>query len=566
MKTTSAVLLLILPLFSALMGGAQEAVQEWRYSLRPGDHLIYSETIHRVTESSKIRSEVELNFSTHVLAVAEVSNGVAVGTQRNRRDAQLVSYRESGKDKLETQLVEFQQRIASSPNQWSEVNWFSPIGTPELPWVAVRESSSRMLAGVHEIESLPDHAVKPGDSWTSYNPLGFRFHYIRPEEVNGQECLMVQGDAGQIHLRYWFCPLTGTIAKLELEGEQLTFGGKVHELVKLELREIRHGESVKQWIGSPETRLAALRTVLITRSVTISPGDLADALASDDADAQVLALSMLHSRSLPLNKNIAEILVKSPDPRVQRMSAPTPAMERSAACARTRAEALPQQIPGTTIRYSQNPRGRGDLYLLHVPEEYSTEGARLPLIVYLSGGPGLAIDGANGAENVIAKSNYIVLYPNAEGRMWWAHGQPERVEALLDEVLEQLNVDRSRVYLVGFSNGGTGALYYATLWPKRFSAVAALMGGAACMDELRPLALSKLAGLPVLLAHGDRDPIIPHECSESAFKEIRKISPDSELHILKGREHDIVLGNDDGLTMSFLEKHSRCTLGKPQGE
>jgi predicted esterase len=129
-------------------------------------------------------------------------------------------------------------------------------------------------------------------------------------------------------------------------------------------------------------------------------------------------------------------------------------------------------------------------------------------------------------------------------------------------VLEQLNVDRGRVYLIGFSNGGTGALYYATLWPERFSAVAALMGGAACMDELRPLTMNKLAGLPVLLVHGDRDSIIPHECSESAFKDLRKVSPGSELHILKGRGHDIVLGNDDELTMSFLEKHSRCTLGK----
>ncbi len=561
MKTASAVLTFILTSFLSV---AQDAAPDWRYLLRPGDHLVYSEIIHRVTESSSTRSEFEFSFSTHVLAVAELSNGVAVGTQRNREGAKLISYRENGKDKLAAEQWEFLQRVSKSPNQWSESNWFSRSGTPTLPWVAVRESSSRLLAGVHEIESLPNDAVKPGDSWRSDNPLGFRFHYVRPEEVNGEVCKLAQGDVAQIHLRFWFCPLTGAIAKLELQGDQLTFAGKVHEVVRLELRQIRHGETLKQWIGSPETRLAALRTVLITRSVNISPADLADNLSSDNSDAQVLALAIMRSRSLRLNAKIADGLAKSPDPRVQRMVAQPAEQsgEKNLGCTHAARNVLPQQVPGTTIRYSQNPLSRGDLYLLHVPEEYSTEGGGLPLIVYLSGGPGLAIDGANGAENLIAKSNYLVLYPNAEGRMWWAREEPERVNALLREVLEQLNIDRNRVYLVGFSNGGTGVLYYATLWPERFSAIAALMGGAACMDELRPLATNKLAGLPVLLVHGDRDRIIPYECSESAFKDIRKVSPTSELHILRGREHDVVPGSDEGLTMSFLERHSRCTMGK----
>jgi len=559
-NTASVVLLFLL--WSFLSCAAQDTAPEWRYSLRPGDHLVYSETIHRVTESSTTRSEVALSFSSHVLVLAEVPTGVAVGTQRNRQEAKLVSYRENGKDKLASEQGEFLKRLSGNPSQWSEANWFSSTGTPSLPWVAVRESSSRLLAGVHEIESLPNDALKPGDQWRSDNPLGFRFQYMHPEDVSGKLCKLAQGDLGQIHLRYWFCPSMGVIAKLELEGDQLTFAGKVHELVRLELRDIRHGETFRQWIASPETRLAALRTVLITRSINISPRDLADTLSSDSVDAQVLALAILRSRSLLMNKNAAETLAKSPDPRVQRMSAGSAdqGREKIMACTQEARHGLPQQVPGTTIRYSQNARSRGDLYLLHVPEEYSTDGTGLPLIVYLSGGPGLAIDGANGAENLIAKNNYLVLYPNAEGRMWWSREQSERVNALLSEVLDQLNVDRSGVYLIGFSNGGTGALYYATLWPDRFSAVAALMGGAACMDELRPLAMNRLAGLPVLLAHGDRDPIIPHECSESAFKGIRKVSPDSELHILKGREHDIVLGSDEGLTMGFLEKHSRCTL------
>ena len=39
-----------------------------------------------------------------------------------------------------------------------------------------------------------------------------------------------------------------------------------------------------------------------------------------------------------------------------------------------------------------------------------------------------------------------------------------------------------------------------------------------------------------------------------------QVSPHLELHILNGREHDIVLGNDEDLTLNFLSKHTRCTF------
>lgn len=564
MKTATSKLWLVL-LFLTCSGLSQETPREWRYSLHSGDHLVYTETVHRVTESSSARVEVEVRFTTHVLALGEVAGGVAVGTQRNRTEAKLIAFREGGKDKLATEGPKFQERVSNGPSRWSEANWFSPAGAPRLPWVAVRESNSRLLMGVHEIESLPDGAVKAGDTWASYNPLGFRFRYVGDELVNGQTCHLAQGDVPSIRLRYWFCPASGAIAKLELEGDQLTFAGKVHEVVRLELQNVRHGEQPKDWIASPETRLAALRTALVTPEIKISTDEVAGVLASGDADAQVLALAILRRRGLPLSSDQASRLAKSADARVKRMAVEHSgeAKSESVTCTQKPMEPLRAEIPGTTVRYSRNARTRGEPYLLHVPEDYSPEGPGSPLIIYLSGGPGLAIDGANGAENTIVKTNYLVLYPNAGGRMWWTREQTEKTDALIQEVLDKLNVDRSHVYLVGFSNGGTGAFYYATLWPKRFSAVAALMGAAKCIDEIS-LSVNKLAGLPVLFVHGDHDPIIPSSCSESAFKDVRKISPNSELHILKGREHDITLGNDEDLTLSFFEKYSRCTVGRPE--
>lgn len=63
-------------------------------------------------------------------------------------------------------------------------------------------------------------------------------------------------------------------------------------------------------------------------------------------------------------------------------------------------------------------------------------------------------------------------------------------------------MDRDRIYLTGFSNGGTGSLYFAALWPHRFAAVVSRMGAGQCMEQVK-LGLSNLENLPVLFVHGD---------------------------------------------------------------
>jgi len=545
-------------LFSSL-SCAQESNAPWRYSLRPGDHLVYSETVHRKTQGPSVEIETQLTTTNHVLVIDRLSNGFAVGVQRNRQTAELISYREGGKDRLAEQRPKFAERLAQKSPRSSETNWFSAEGTPQLPWVAVRESSSRVLLGMHEVESLPPSTVKVGDEWRSSNPLGLRFRYVRNEQLGGKTCYVAEASAHDVHVRYWFCPAMGAFAKSEMEADYITFAGRVHETISLKLQEIRRDETSTQWLASTDTQLAVLRTMLVTPSIAVTPAALTSALDSNNPDTESLALAVMARRSIPNPANIASKLKNSTDPRIQRLVNSNVEVDPTCASPAAAAERR-MQVPGATIRYMESASHRGNPYILRVPDDYQPTGRAFPLIVYLTGGPGLAIDGANGAEDFLAKADYIVLYPHAGGEMWWTHDQAAKVRALLDEVLPKLNADPSRIYLVGFSNGGTGTLYYATLWPDQFSAIAPLMGAANCIDEIRPLALNKLSRVPALFIHGDKDLIIPPSCSEEAYKALRKISPASELHILKGHEHDITLGNDDGLTLPFLQAHPRCTL------
>ncbi len=153
---------------------------------------------------------------------------------------------------------------------------------------------------------------------------------------------------------------------------------------------------------------------------------------------------------------------------------------------------------------------------------------------------------------------FLALFPHAGGP-WWEKSSTSAVPALLDEVLQDLNVDTNRVYLTGFSNGGTGTFLYSTLWPHRLAAAASLMGGGLAFFGAEPPALDNLRALPLLFVHGDKDEVIPVRATLITVKALERLGtdPPAESHILPGRGHDIVVGGDDGLTLPFFEARKR---------
>jgi pimeloyl-ACP methyl ester carboxylesterase len=191
-------------------------------------------------------------------------------------------------------------------------------------------------------------------------------------------------------------------------------------------------------------------------------------------------------------------------------------------------------------------------YLLRVPLTYH-EDRPAPLLVYLSGGAGFAIDAMNTAEDIVAATDYLVLYPQA-AEYWWKPEVARRFDAVLNNVLQRYNVDRDRIYLTGFSNGGTGALYFATLWPQRFAAVVSLMGAGQCNDQVKA-GLPNLKNLPLLFVHGENDQRISPDCSTTTHAALTELVPamKPELKILANRAHDITLLSDDGLTLAYFK-------------
>jgi phospholipase/carboxylesterase len=87
----------------------------------------------------------------------------------------------------------------------------------------------------------------------------------------------------------------------------------------------------------------------------------------------------------------------------------------------------------------------------------------------------------------------------------------QRVEAFLDATLERYPVDRSRLVIAGFSQGGFLAAQIALRAPERFAGLMALSSW--LPRELAQAIPPQPAHrrLPTLLVHGSDDPMIPVE-------------------------------------------------------
>ena len=218
---------------------------------------------------------------------------------------------------------------------------------------------------------------------------------------------------------------------------------------------------------------------------------------------------------------------------------------------------LPPATPGTFVRPVTAPGFRGWPYMIHIPEDYRGD-EPFPLLIYLSGGTGFAVDALQGSLQARQISGYLMVFPQATGA-WWTSASAKLVEDLLKETLSSFNVDPNRVYVAGTSNGGSGAFYFATLWPHRLAAMVSLMGAGLFMPAPVPPLTPNLAHLPLLFVHGDRDKVVALGSSTDTYEALRGVwrAAPTEMRVLKGREHDLRLDRDDGLTMAFFAKHVR---------
>lgn len=549
-------------LFAGVAASGQNNAPLLRYKLHAGDHLIYREVFEREGKSPDQTFKTRSVFLNDVVVLDEAGGTVLVGIQRNRQSAEMLEFREHGKDKLAQETPKFDQRMARRSSHFSDANVFSATGAPQAPLTTVREVTSKLLYGIPEILPLPAGPAVAGAE-VQGRPSGITVDLLHYEPISGEECAVFSDNGARagMHLSYTFCPQQGILTKVQLSGEGHEFGDSITiERMTLELLEVRHSETPALWLADAQVQEGTLSAYLIAGSLTPNPETLASLLRVGSPEVQALTLALYYQKELTPPQNLLVPLLNSQNAEVRRIAArfqPKSSEGPGGPCTLPHRH-YDRQKPGTTLGGMTAPSFEGTPYMVHVPLDYRGD-QPFPLLIYLSGGAGQAFDGALSAQDVIEHSGFLAVYPNAGGAMWWEQKPTAMVHELILEILRTYNVDTNRVYLAGFSNGGSAALYFGTLWPDRWAAIASLMGAGVNSPSGEVLPLKNVLNVPMLFLHGDEDTLIPSSASVTTYDELRGLHPrvPPELHILKGRGHEITLSEDDGFTMPFLERFTR---------
>lgn len=175
-------------------------------------------------------------------------------------------------------------------------------------------------------------------------------------------------------------------------------------------------------------------------------------------------------------------------------------------------------------------------YLLYLPPDY-TEHSTWPLVVYLHGagsrGRDLELVRREWLPEQITQGkeyNFILLSPQCPNNSRWS---PSLIAELTEHISSSLSVDRDRVYLTGYSLGGSGTWETASHDPGRFAAIAPLCGGIDVEQAER------LKNIPIWAFHGDKDDVVPIKRSQEIVDAVRNCGGHVKFTVYPGAGHGI---------------------------
>jgi polyhydroxybutyrate depolymerase len=201
----------------------------------------------------------------------------------------------------------------------------------------------------------------------------------------------------------------------------------------------------------------------------------------------------------------------------------------NAGCATT-SEYSPTLAGKTITRKTQiSYNGVARSYRLHIPSGYQPQKA-VPLVIVVHGAFSSAkrIEEQTGFSTLADRLGFAVSYPNGIGifglLQHWNAGHccgkaaADDVDDIgfIDEVIDDtkqfLNIDRTRMYMVGFSNGGMLTHYYAAERAATLAAIAPVsgpLGSRVTPDRPEWRVPPPQVPLPVIILHGTSDENVP---------------------------------------------------------
>ncbi len=177
-------------------------------------------------------------------------------------------------------------------------------------------------------------------------------------------------------------------------------------------------------------------------------------------------------------------------------------------------------------------------YLQYLPPAYEASKEDFPLVIFLHGsgerGENLDLVALHGWPRYVEEGRdypFILVSPQLpDGQNWCGH--IESLNGLLDHLQTTLRVDKSRIYLTGLSNGGTGTwLWASSAEVNPFAAIIPVCGAGVTW------LVRELLKTPVWAFHGDRDSVIEYTESLRMVDRINQWGGNAKLTLYPGVDH-----------------------------
>jgi predicted peptidase len=227
---------------------------------------------------------------------------------------------------------------------------------------------------------------------------------------------------------------------------------------------------------------------------------------------------------------------------------------------------------GVEIRsYYFEPTSEGLQYVLFVPSEWDRS-LPAPLIVALrpSGVPPQLL--LNLLAPAAEHHRFVIVAPAGYSAKGWfgsirRNADPVECElsrlseidvmSVLHLVQSEFNIDERRIYIVGASIGGNGAVHLAAKFRNLFAAIAVV---SPAITSTLPEEFVSFDAAPLLVVHGDEDAAVPVRFVRKwvALLEGRQISV--AYHEVMGGNHISVMHQTGGQVLEFLARHSRIEV------
>lgn len=192
--------------------------------------------------------------------------------------------------------------------------------------------------------------------------------------------------------------------------------------------------------------------------------------------------------------------------------------------------------------------------------------AKPPLIVFLHGS---GERGSNpeqplkGSADVFEQMQLpaVVLFPQCDAVYRAFYGAMEdRVMQSIEKAIQEYDADPNRIYLVGYSMGGSSILWLAARHPKKFAGALSIAPGITWMGEELPAKLpaavtplfnamfvadnrperiaKEIRDFPIWFLQGTEDEPCPIDETRQVVAEMRKLGADPKMTEYAGMDHD----------------------------